>query len=105
MMSARRRAAELDRLLDRLVAGEEPEATGDLAPYLHPAQVARAAFVRSLDAGASREHIAALRADRAQNIVLARPTRRRGMRVAAVALLGAILLVLGAGTSIAASSN
>ncbi len=104
-MSARRRAAELDRLLDRLNAGEEPEATGDLAPYLHPAQVARTTFVRSMDPGVARAQLAELRTERARNVVAAPRLRRRGTRLVAVALVAAIALMLGAGSAVAASSD
>jgi uncharacterized protein DUF5667 len=98
--------ADLDRLLDRLAAGEEPEATGDLAPFLHPARVARAAFVRSVPAEVAREHLAELRADRARNVVAMPVVRRSPLtRLAAVAVLGVMVLVLGAGSAIAASSG
>jgi len=100
-----RRAHELDRLLDRLVAGEEPEATGDLAPFLHPARIARASLVRSLDPKVERSQIATLHEDRLRNLVAVPPTRRRGIRFAVVALVGAIVLMLGAGAATAASAN
>src|SRR2546427_2218053 len=104
-MGTRRNPADLDRLLDRLIAGEGPEATGDLAPFLHPAQVARAALIRSLDREVAQAQLAALRMDRARNVVAAPPARRRGARVAVAAVLTAMLLVLGAGSAIAASNN
>src|SRR5687767_15440835 len=104
MMRTRRSHAELDRLLDRLWAGEAPEATGDLAPLLHPAQVARAAFVRSVPADVVRAHIAALRADRARNVVV--PVRAQvRFRAARIAMVAAIVAVLGCGGAVAASAS
>jgi hypothetical protein len=105
-MGIRRNSANLDRLLDRLGAGEEPEATGDLAPFLHPAQVARAAFVRSVPEDVAREHIAGLRADRARNVVTLPSVRRSpAVRLASAFVLAAMLLVIGGGSAIAASSS
>ena len=104
-MGTRGNPADLDRLLDRLGAGEEPGATGDLAPFLHPAQVARAALVRSLDREVAAEQLAALRIERARGAVVAPPVRRRGTRAAVAAVLTALLLVLGAGSAIAASGD
>lgn len=104
-MSIRRESADLDRLLDRLMAGGEPEATGDLAPFLHPARVARSAFVRSLPADAARAHLSMLREERARNVVAMPVVRRRGLRLAAAFVAAAMLLVFGAGSAVAASSD
>jgi len=105
-MSIRRNLADLDRLLDRLGAGEEPEVTGDLAPFLHPAQVARAAFVRSVPSDVAREQLATLRVDRARNVAaLPRVRRSPALRLASAFVLAAMLLVIGAGSAIAASSS
>jgi len=103
-MRARRSHAELDRLLDRLVAGQDPEATGDHASFLHPARVARATLVRSLPEDVQRAHVAALRADRARNVVLPAPARPR-FRVARIAIVAAIVAVLGCGSALAASAE
>ena len=97
-----RRATQLDRFLDRALAGAGPEGSGDLAPLV---RAARASLARSIDAGVAQEHLAALRADRARNVVVVPPARRTGLRVAAVALVGAIVLTAGAGSAIAASAN
>jgi Domain of unknown function (DUF5667) len=103
MMRTRRSAHELDRLLDQVLAGE-PEATGDRAPFLHPARVARATLSRSLPETVQTAHLALLRADRAQNVVLqAQPLRRR-FRLARIALVAAIVAVLGCGSALAASA-
>src|SRR5436309_4998335 len=103
MMRTRRSAAELDRLLDQIVAGE-PEATGDRAPFLHPARVARATLTRSLPQNVQVAHLAALRADRTRNVVLqARPRPR--FRVARIAIVAAIVAVLGCGSALAASAE
>jgi hypothetical protein len=105
-MGIRRNSADLDRLLDRLGAGEEPEATGDLAPFLHPAQVARASFVRSVPDDVAREHLAGLRADRARNVVTLPSVRRNpAVRLASAFVVAAMLLVIGGGSAIAASSS
>ena len=105
-MGIRRNPANLDRLLDRLGAGEEPEVTGDLAPFLHPAQVARAAFVRSVPEDVAREQLAALRVERARNVAtLPRVRRSPALRLASASVLAAMLLVIGAGSAIAASSS
>jgi uncharacterized protein DUF5667 len=104
-MGIRRESADLDRLLDRIAAGEEPEATGDLAPFLHPAQVARAAFVRSLPADVARAHLSMLREDRAKNVVAMPVVRGRGLRLAAAFVAAAVVLVVGAGSAVAASSD
>jgi hypothetical protein len=104
-MGIRRLPDDLDRLLDRFVTGEEPEATGDLAPLLHPAQVASVAFFRLLDPARADEHLAALRADRARNVMVLPPVRRPRVRIAAVALIGAAFLVFGAGSAVAISSG
>ena len=105
MMGSRRRSNDLDRLLDRLNAGEEPEATGDLSPYLHPARVARASLSRTVGDGVARSHISALREDRARQIVLVPPAGRYRLRVVAAGLVAVIVLVLGAGSAIAASDD
>jgi hypothetical protein len=105
-MGIRRNSADLDRLLDRFGAGEEPEATGDLAPFLHPAQVARAALVRLVPSEVAREQLAALRVDRARNIAtLPRVRRSPALRLASAFVLAAMLLVIGGGSAIAASSS
>lgn len=105
-MGIRRNSANLDRLLDRIAAGEDPEATGDLAPFLHPAQVARAAFVRSVPFDVAREHLVALRVDRARNVAtLPRVRRSPAVRLASAFVLAAMLLVVGGGSAIAASSS
>lgn len=105
-MPTRRHATELDRLLDRLVAGGEPEATGDLAPFLHPARVARATLVRRVPEGVAREHLAAFRADRARNVVVSiAPPRRAGLRAARLAVIAAVVVVLGCGSAVAASAR
>lgn len=105
-MRTRRHATELDRLLDRLVAGGEPEATGDLAPYLHPARVARATLVRHVPEGVARDHLAALRIDRARDVVIpvARPRRGRA-QAARLAVIAAVVVVLGCGGAVAASAR
>src|SRR5438093_2730108 len=109
MMRNRRREA-LDRLLDRLVsdtpgAGGEPEATGDLAPLLHPARVARAALVHMTPDGVAAEHLDTLRDDRARNIVVMPPERPRGTRIKRVALVAVAGLLVLAGGAVAASAN
>ncbi len=104
-MRARRSHAQLDRLLDRLVAGEGPEATGDLAPLLHPAQVARATLVRQVPENVRSAHLAALRADRARNIVVPVRGARARFRPARIAMVAAIVAVLGCGSAVAASAN
>ena len=104
-MGIRRLPDDLDRLLDALVAGEEPEATGDLASYLHPAQAARAAFVRSIDHHVAQEHLAQLRADRARNVLVLPPARNPRFRLAVAGLIGAAFLVLGGGTAVAMSAS
>lgn len=104
-MSARRIRDDLDRALDRLDAAGAPAAFGNLAPLLHPARVAGAALRRSLPASVASDHLAALRADRAFNVVVAPPIRRRGVRVAAAGLLAGIVLVMGGGGAVAASSS
>ena len=104
-MGIRRLPDDLDRLLDALVAGEEPEATGDLASYLHPARVARAAFVRSLDDDVAQGHLAELRADRARNVLVVPPARNRRFRFAVAGLVSAAFLFLGGGTAIGLSSS
>jgi uncharacterized protein DUF5667 len=105
-MGIRRNSADLDRLLDRLGAGEDPEATGDLAPFLHPAQVARASLVRSVPEDVARDHLAGLRADRARSVVtLPRVRRSPAVRLASAFVLAAMLLVIGGGSAIAASSS
>lgn len=103
-MRARRSHAELDRLLDRLVAGQGPEATGDHAPLLHPARVARATLVQSLPEDVQGAHLAALRADRARSVVVSVPARPR-FRVARIAIVAAIVAVLGCGSAVAASAE
>ena len=102
-MRARRSHAELDRLLDRLVAGRAPEATGDHAPLLHPARVARAAFVRQVPEEVARGHLAAFRADRARSVVVA--VGRPRFRVARIAIVAAIVAVLACGSALAASAS
>jgi uncharacterized protein DUF5667 len=104
-MGIRRETADLDRLLDRIAAGEEPEATGDLAPFLHPAQAARAALVRSVPMDVAREHLSTLREDRARDVIALPVARRRGLRLAAAFVAAAMLLVVGAGSAVAASSD
>jgi hypothetical protein len=104
-MGFRSLSADLDRLLDRFVAGEEPETTGDLAPLLHPAQVASVAFFRSLDPAVAEKHLAALRADRARNVMVLPPLRRPRLRLAVAGLIGAAFLVFGAGSAVAISSG
>jgi hypothetical protein len=104
-MGFRRLSDDLDRLLDRFAAGEEPEATGELAPLLHPAQVASVAFFRELDPGTQTEHLSSLRADRARNVMVLPPLRKPKVRVAAVALIGAAFLIFGAGSAVAISSG
>lgn len=105
-MGIRRRPDDLDRLLDRVAAGEDPEATGDLAPLLRPARLARAAFVRAVPAGVAEAHLAALRREPIRTTVVARGRGpRRGLRVAVVGLAGAMVLTLGAGSAIAFSSS
>ena len=101
----KRRRNELDRILDRLVAGEDPVATGDLASFLHPARVARAALVRHVPPAVAHGHLARLRSDRSENIVVAPNLRRRGFRPAAVVLVAALTLVLSAGSMVAASAE
>lgn len=103
-MGNRRGRDELDRVLDGVIAGREPGATDDLAPYLHPARVVRASLARSLDPSVARQHLTSLREDRVRNIVVP-DVRRRGLRITAVALVGAIVLMLGAGSAVAASTN
>ncbi len=106
-MRARRSHAELDRLLDRLVSqtpgGQDPEATGDLAPFLHPARVARATLVQRLPEDVRRAHLVALRQDRVRNVVV--PAARPRFRVARIAIVAAIVAVLGCGSALAASAN
>lgn len=104
-MIGHRRADDLDRLLDRLVAVGGPEATGDPAPYLHPARVARAALFLTVPEGLAIEHLAALRSERGRNVVVMPSARRRGVRVTAAALLAAVVVLLGAGSAVAASAN
>lgn len=104
-MGTRSLRDDLDRLLDRLMASEEPVAEGDLAPLLHPTQAARATLSWSLPAEVARDHLAALRADRARNVVIVPRVRRRGLRMAAVSLVTGIALVLGAGSAVAASAS
>jgi uncharacterized protein DUF5667 len=109
-MGNRRRLNSLDDILDRLVAGggsvaSVQEGLGDLAPLLHPARVVKASLARSLDASVARGHLAAMRVDRARSVVVEPSMRRRGIRLAAVALVGAIFLTLGAGSAFAASSG
>jgi hypothetical protein len=54
---------------------------------------------------AAHDHLAALRADRASNVVIVPAVRRRGLRMAAVSLVTGIALVLGAGSAVAASAS
>ena len=100
-----RHSNDLDRLLDRVSADGQSEATGDLAPLLHAARVARASLIRSLRPTVAQMQLNALRADRAQNIVLIPSRSRRGFRVAAIGLVAAIVLTMGAGSAIAASAG
>lgn len=102
-MGTRRLRDDLDRLLDRIGAGEEPEA--GLAPLLHPAQAARAVLSGSVRPQIVRDHLLALRADRARNVVVLPRVRRRGVRLAAASLTAGILLVTGAGGAVAASAS
>lgn len=95
---------ELDRLLDRLDADQD-EVAGELAPFLHPARAARSVLMRSVPTDVAARHVAALREDRAQNVIVAPVVRRRGLRVAAVSLAAGMVLVLGAGSAVAASSS
>ena len=95
---------ELDRLLDRLETGQD-QVGGELAPFLHPARAARSVLMRSVPSDVTARHLAALREDRAQNVVVAPVVRRRGLRVAAASLAAAMILVLGAGSAVAASSS
>ena len=104
-MGFRRLLDDLDRLLDAFVAGEVPVATGDLAPLLHPAQVASAAFFRAVDPGMAADHLAALRADRARNVMVLPPMRRPRLRLAIAGLIGAAFLIFGAGSAVAISSG
>ncbi|HJR18286.1 MAG TPA: DUF5667 domain-containing protein [Actinomycetota bacterium] len=103
-MGTRRVRDDLDRLLDRLDAAEGA-ATGDLAPLLHPARAARPALIHSVPSNVAADHLAALRSDRARNVVVAPPLRRRGMRLVAASLAAGMILVLGAGSAVAASSS
>lgn len=96
---------DLDRLLDRLDAGEDPGATGDLVPLLHPARAAKAALSKSLPSGVVQAHLAALRADRARNVMVIPPIRGRGLRMAAASVAAGIVLVMGAGSAVAASAS
>jgi hypothetical protein len=96
---------DLDRLLDGLSAGEEPVAKGDLAPLLHPARAARATLSRSLPSEVAHDHLAALRTDRASNVVIVPAVRHRGLRMGAISLVTGIALVLGAGSAVAASAS
>ena len=100
-----RHSKDLNRLLDGLAAGDEPVATGDLAPLLHAARVARASLRRPLDRNVAQMHLNALRADRARNVVLVPSRSRRGVRAAALGLVAAIVLTLGAGSAVAASAG
>jgi uncharacterized protein DUF5667 len=114
-MGTRSRRNQLDDALDRLVAGEEPRPSdqpslgqrglGDLAPFLHPARAVKAAMTQKVDPRVASAHLEALRGDRGLTVVLAPPMRRRGTRFAAMALVGAIFLTLGAGSAVAASSG
>ena len=100
-----RHTNELDRLLDRATAGGKPEATGDLAPLLHAARVARASLTRSLSPSVAQMQLNALRAERSRNVVMIPIRSRRGVRAAAIGLVAAIVLTLGASSAIAASNG
>ena len=104
-MRTRRRVTELDRLLDRLVAGADPEATGDLAPFLHPARVARATLVRHIPDAVARDHLAALRMDRARGVVVPAARARPRFRAARLAVIATVVVVLGCGGAVAASAR
>jgi len=103
-MGTRRVRDDIDRLLDRLDAADG-QVSGDLAPFLHPARVARSALTRSVPSDVAARHLAALHEDRARNVVVAPSIRRRGMRLVAASLAAGMILVLGAGSSVAASSS
>lgn len=104
-MGTRRVRDDLDRLLDRLDAEEDHPVTSDLAPFLHPARAARSALARSVPSDVAAGHLAALREDRAFNVVVAPPLRRRGIKVVAVSLVTGIVLMFGAGSAVAASQG
>jgi hypothetical protein len=101
----RRQREDLDRLLDRLVAGEEPEAAGDLAPLLHPARVARAALAVQVPPTVAAAHLAALRRDRARGLVATPAFPRPRLGLARVALVAATVLALGCSSVVAASAR
>lgn len=104
-MTTRSARNDLDRLLDRLTAGRDPVAAGDLALLLHPAQAARATLSRSVPSEIAGDHLAALRIDRASNVVIVPAVGRRGLRMTAISLVTGIALVLGAGSAVAASAS
>ncbi|MGH2785333.1 MAG: DUF5667 domain-containing protein [Actinomycetota bacterium] len=103
-MGTRRVRDDLDRTLDRLDAADGA-VTGDLAPLLHPARAARRALTHSVPSNVAAEHLAALRSDRASNVVVAPTLRPRGLRVVAASLAAGMILVLGAGSAIAAAAS
>jgi uncharacterized protein DUF5667 len=103
-MNVRRQRNDLDRILNRLIAGGDPEATGDLAPLLHPARVARATLVRDIPPAVAAHHLARLRLDRSRNLVVAPAFGRRRMRPAAIGLVALLIFVLTAGSMVAASA-
>jgi len=96
---------DLDRRLDRLDADAASGATGDLALLLQTARVARASVSQSMRPAVAQMHLNALRADRASQVVLVPARSRRGIRAAAIGLVAAIVLTLGAGSAIAASNG
>lgn len=96
---------ELDRLLDRLGADDEPGAPQTLTPLLHQARVARAMLAGSVPAPVAREHLATLRVDRVRNLVIEPHVRRRGLRLTAVSLVAGVALLLGANGAVAASAS
>jgi len=102
-MGIRLRSDDLDRFLDRVIAGEDLDPGGDLVPLLHPARVARAAMATTVAPAVQSEHLAALNRGETVRPVPDRP-RRRVRRLTAVALVGG-LFVMGAGSAVAASSG
>ena len=102
-----RQRQELDRLLDRVVAGGETEATGDLAPFLHPARAARASLTRFPSPETVEVHLAMLRRDRSREVVVlpSVATRKLGRRLAVGFLAAAVVLVLGGSSAVATSDG
>jgi hypothetical protein len=102
-MGIRLRSDDLDRLLDRVIAGEDLDPLDDLAPLLHPARVARAAMATTVAPAVASAHISALHRGETVRPVPDR-RRRRVRRLTAIALVG-VLFVMGAGSAVAASSG